>query len=509
MYTGPKIVRDNSLVLYYDDKNIKSYTGRPTTNIGINTYYSYNNVSGNVTSTLVATNEFYNGSIVYKQTLTPLDATGVSYLTNANNPGIGIYINSIGGGLANRYTGHSIFFKPMAQLFSTPIFTAYSNIAGWQSTNQYDILSDGWYRAKVIWYDTVTRTDNKYWAINPLYATIGVPIIIYWAGSFKEDLNSSYLSQYTTGTRSVTQGLVPLNQTKILPDLTAMTYDSNSNLFWNGTSSYVDCGNDTSLQLGSAITISAWVKLDSTGSGDGGNIVSKNVNSGFRFRVGPDYKLWWYVSGNLVTGGMVTPNTWIYLTVVGSGAGLKAYIDGILVASNTTPYAPTSPASGNFYIGTNGGGEYFNGKIGSVKVFNRVLSPSEILSDFKVTRVNYETVYWFAIATLYHRSGKQYEMITGTYPFVVGDRYRSDVGTYTLYSKIDSGSVVVGSLPTPNANNFRELYTNKTNYYKNRGTVKDVKVTRRNGVYSFEVIGLVEKYKTKGWYITKVLPYLP
>jgi hypothetical protein len=190
-YHSPQIPLDG-LVLAVDAANPQSFRGIPTTNLIANAELSiYNNVPGNVSVNLVSTSETYKGVTVWKQTLTALDSTGVSYLSNGNNPGIGTVIWGAGGGLANRYTGHSIFFKPTVAMHSSPIFTQYSNIPGWQSCCNYDDMGDGWFRANVIWFDTVTRTDGKFWAINPLSSTINVPIDIYWAGPFKEDRNDS------------------------------------------------------------------------------------------------------------------------------------------------------------------------------------------------------------------------------------------------------------------------------------------------------------------------------
>jgi hypothetical protein len=382
MYTGPKIVKDN-LLFYYDIGNVKSYTGRPTTNIGIDTYNNYNNVPANVTTTLVATSELYNGSIVYRQTLTPLNATGVSQLTNANNPGLGIFISNIGGGLANRSTGHSIFFKPMAPLFSTPILTNYSNIVGWQSSNQYDTLSDGWFRAKVIWYDTVTRTDSKYWAINPLYAKIGVPITIYWAGSFKEDLNSPYLSQYTTGTRSVTQGLLPLLGNTSL-DLTNMSYDSNTQLTFNGTSNYFDI--NQSFGILSQYTIE-YVSYTTVA---GKMPIAGRTNTAF-YKYGD--ASWYYTHGGVGAefyhGTSPSISGYMHCVITYDGANVRVYRNNNYAGAQVS--TGTANFSDGFKIGswTGAAGYFWNGTIPIVKIYNRALSSTEITNNYNTLRTRF------------------------------------------------------------------------------------------------------------------------
>ena len=207
--TGYSKVASSGLVFAYDTGDTyNSYLGRPTTNVNTYPLYIYNNVPGNVSSTLTATSDTYRGATVYRQTLTALDASGASYLSGGNNPGIGVYTYPGGGGNVNQYSGHSMFFKPTVAMSGTPIFTCYSNIGGWQSCGNVQDMGDGWFRAYVLWYDTVTRSDGKFWAINPLSTSVGQTVTIYWAGQFREDLNSTSISQFVNGSRSSTQGLI-------------------------------------------------------------------------------------------------------------------------------------------------------------------------------------------------------------------------------------------------------------------------------------------------------------
>jgi hypothetical protein len=234
---SPKVVTDG-LVFYYDMGNTqKSWKGVPTTNlnsgVGLSTYL---NTPSDVTSSLTLTGEFYRGSPIYKQVLTPITATGVGYLTNAGNPGIGV-VTGGGGGLAGRYTGHSIFFKaeagPTGLNSSSPIYTYYSNIGGWQSTGNFDNMGDGWYRANVIYYNASGGSDGKYWAINPAGAALNVPITIYWAGPFKEDRNdSAFVSPYVYSARSSTEAVVDLTG-DVLVTANNLTYNSDNTFTFN------------------------------------------------------------------------------------------------------------------------------------------------------------------------------------------------------------------------------------------------------------------------------------
>ena len=145
----------------------------------------------------------------------------------------------MGGSLiaANNY-GFSIYFKTNVPMASSPIFTHYSNIPGRQSTSQYEDMGDGWYKAKVVWYDTITRNDSKYRAINPLSATLNVPITVYRAGPFRENENRNYVSQYTNSTRSVTGALIDMTKNNIA-DVSNMSYDSNAQMYFDGINDYM------------------------------------------------------------------------------------------------------------------------------------------------------------------------------------------------------------------------------------------------------------------------------
>lgn len=207
-----------------------------------------------------------------------------------------------------------------------------------------------------------------------------VDIIDGYQPSIKELLSKSYSGWYdmigagTTGT--LTNGAVFNYSTKSID--------------FDGTNDYVDCGNPTSLQLSSQITMAAWVYPVSVTLN--GNIMSKNANAGYRFRIGSSNELWWYVSGNaLVSSNGVCPlNTWSYCVVTGDVSGLKMYLNGVLLTSNTTAFAPTAPASGNFYIGCYGiGSEVFNGKIANAQVYNRALTAAEVNTNFQASRDRY------------------------------------------------------------------------------------------------------------------------
>ena len=388
-HAGPDIV-ENGLVFCYDMSNTqKSWKGKPTTNLVNDSMSIYNNVPGHVTASLTTTGELYQGANIYKLTLTPATSTGVSYLTAGNNPGIGVFSNG-GGGLANRYTGHSIFFKPTVPMHSSPIFTSYSNIVGWQSSTNYYGVGDGWYRAHVIWYDTTTRSDGKFWAINPATATINVPIVTYWAGPFKEDRNdSAFVSQYVISSRSNTQAILDLTNNNTIT-ASNLSYNSDGFFSFDGTDDYLSL---PSLNLQRDFTLECWTYITGDGSGlfgQGGYVTGQGLHILWNAQGNRGMIFGMYANDLDSPSYTLTYNTWHHFVFTyNHSTYLKQFhADGLLFNSNTgTVYSGT----GQFNIGAIYGSPSTpaKGKISNVKIYNRVLSAAEIAQNFNATRRRY------------------------------------------------------------------------------------------------------------------------
>jgi hypothetical protein len=382
----------DGLVFHFDTKSERSYLGAVTTNLtsetSIGAGSNYNNVGANVTTVLSQTSELYKGVPVWKQTLTPLDASGVSWLSNGNNPGLGV-VTGGGGGLANRYTGHSIYFKPTVQMHSSPIFTSYSNIGGWQSSTNYDLQPDGWYRAHVIWYDTVTRSDGKYWAINPLSAIANVPIVIYWAAPFKEDSNrSTFVSPFAQygNPRSVTGALLDMTGTTTI-NLTNAAYDNAGNTTFDGTGYFYTSTPVLPLANGTPLTLIAWCKPTNLSGWQtvlGTHASWRQIgflNSNFYFGGNAGG------GNNFISGGSVSNNNWYMLAMVYDGGTTGyGYLNGTLAASGNI--GSNGAQNGAQVIGSyhTGGYEKFQGSIQKCMVYNRALTSAEIFQNYNASK---------------------------------------------------------------------------------------------------------------------------
>ena len=157
---------------------------------------------------------------------------------------------------------------------------------------------------------------------------------------------------------------------------------------FDGTDDYA-YSNSTSFDITGNVTINSWIRHDGTGS-TVGNYISNSANSGYRMRRNGanGSNLWIYASGNAVNGGAIYDDIWYMVTGVFSSTGLRAYINGVLVGSNTTAYS--SSFGGDFFIGAYAVGlEIFGGDIASAQVYSSALTASEILQNFNAQKTRF------------------------------------------------------------------------------------------------------------------------
>ena len=165
-------------------------------------------------------------------------------------------------------------------------------------------------------------------------------------------------------------------------------------LSFDGTSSYVDLGNPTALQLTGSMTWSAWVNAAANPPDDGQIIAKSNGSSGWQFKTSPDTGP--HTFGVAVSSSSTKMiqrysktvralNTWYYVAGVynASAKTLDIYVNGVLddgVLKGTVPSSQHN-VSVNVNIGRRAGGFYFNGIIDEVRVYNRALTQVEIQTD--------------------------------------------------------------------------------------------------------------------------------
>ena len=398
---SPSVVKDG-LTFYYDMYNRRdSWKGEPTTNLlPINTVlYAYNNVPQNVNVTIVKTDELFQGAPIWRQTITPINATGVNQLTALNNPGIGVY-HVAGGGSANQFVGFSICYRPRVVMHTTPLRTTQSNIVGHGSgdvggdrTLPYD---DGWLRGVVVWNNTVTLGDLRHWGICPRSVVLNSPIEVDWALPFREvrpDGNS--VSVPTVSSRPVDQSVLDITRNHTIT-VNSLTCNVQGDFRFNGTTdslavSTINLGNGTV-----PWTVSAWVRPDRYASTLGQESIMSNSLGGpvaAVLSITQGCAAYWVYQNqwNLNRGNQyLIDGQHYHITWVNNANGtMNIYINGELDATFPDVTITTGSSNPMNMIGGSWAGR-FMGSIPVVMRYTRALTQAEIKQNYLVhkDRVN-------------------------------------------------------------------------------------------------------------------------
>jgi hypothetical protein len=163
-------------------------------------------------------------------------------------------------------------------------------------------------------------------------------------------------------------------------------------LSFNGTSSYVDLGNPTALQLTGSMTVEAWVKAAANPADDGQIVAKASNNGGWQLKTSPDtgpHTFGMQVAGSSLgqrySNTVRALNTWYHIAGVynASTKAIDVYVNGVLDSGTLRGTVPASQIlqSVNVNIGRRTSGYYFNGVIDEIRIYNRALSQTEIQND--------------------------------------------------------------------------------------------------------------------------------
>jgi len=164
-------------------------------------------------------------------------------------------------------------------------------------------------------------------------------------------------------------------------------------LSFDGTNDYVALGN---LDItGSALTISGWFKADTFQTNVDTRFVSKansTAESGHWWMLGQTNSGNDVLRARLKTGGITStliassgtliPGTWFHAALTYDGSMMRLYKDGVLVGSMTKTGSLDTNSSVAVNFGRNpDGSNHLDGVLDDVRIYNRALSVSEIVSD--------------------------------------------------------------------------------------------------------------------------------
>lgn len=180
-----------------------------------------------------------------------------------------------------------------------------------------------------------------------------------------------------------------------------LTFSQNI-LNFNGSNSDVNIADNAILEPGSGSwAIEVWFK----NAGTSGTVIGKYRNGGGSQDISYALRLRGSGSiradfGNGSTAQITDeysfdPNTWVQMVYVWdkTNNNIYTYSNGILRQTKAiTLSGSILNGSTNLYIGSYNGGEYsqyFNGKIGIVRIYNKALSSAEVLVNFNANKLTY------------------------------------------------------------------------------------------------------------------------
>ncbi len=166
-------------------------------------------------------------------------------------------------------------------------------------------------------------------------------------------------------------------------------------LEFDGKDDYIEVPDSKSLDIDKKVSIEAWVKPKSL-MDDGEGVVCKSNNIG----TSPVYGIYIYYGGmagfqiftkdigvfGLSTNFSLPINNWSHIVGTYDGSKMKIYLNGInKMTINLRGTGIIETNDQKLYIGFHSGNikKYFNGTIDEIRIYNNVLSSSEIDSHYR------------------------------------------------------------------------------------------------------------------------------
>ena len=162
----------------------------------------------------------------------------------------------------------------------------------------------------------------------------------------------------------------------------------NGSLDFDDTNDYVSVADHARLDLTNRLSISFWVNTDAN---EADNVV---VSKGASYEVGinadGDIYYWEGTNTNDDGSARILTGTWHHVTITNDETTLTYYVDGEQTATDTVNVTIGADNTTVLYIGHDGvGGNYFDGQIDEVKIFNYVLSATQVKQVFNSGSVRF------------------------------------------------------------------------------------------------------------------------
>lgn len=395
---GPNKKGEESLVFGFDLKDLRnSYKGRPTTNLFPDGHFPGGNDmstegGSNPTNEIVYMKKNPGDSkYVLKQTMGNANTEYQISLTNQLQPST-TYCLSGWYAESPDYSGDSRMFHCRA----------------YSSAGNHISLGAGLYnvvRTKevggLIWkycYATITTpsdySNNFNWYVG--YSSTSYSGARYYTNLMIEE--GSTPSQYARGTRTASQGLRDLKN-NLSVDLSNVSFDSDVEMDFDGTNDYVTVGTATDFYFGTGdFTVEAVITPTDDGNGWTG-VVNKGGSGATGFAMS------YYANGNgtmtlymdidapdnthYASGLLTSGETYHIVMVYDRDTAGYVYNNGVLTHTHTglSGQNQSINEARPLRLGCYDNTQWFmDGKIHSVKIYNRVITASEVKANYNAIK---------------------------------------------------------------------------------------------------------------------------
>ena len=374
-HSGPNTLGESNLVFAYDTGDIEnSYKGEPTVNL-ID--------SVNFTSDIASWNAQEN-VIITRNQLNPIGVIDNSCLKIHPNSGSDNYMGVRGVKFASSGTNHTFSFWAKGN----KVYNNFPINFGVYQVQRYINITKDWQYFTVQTGAGVTFTDHTIHFGGWGTWTDTEFDLYLWHPQLEL---KSHATPFTTGTRSVTQGLLDLTNNSTI-NLSTVSFDSSAQMTFDGTDDTVSVPSYSAIELVDNVSIEyVYMRLSTDPILD--VIANKYHNTGWELfcQTGNTFALagrngdgTYYSTAN--PAYTIQNNKYYHLVAIKEALSWRLYVNGELYAYLTANSIGTWSNTGILQIGGEGAGYFPNMKLPVLKIYNRVLTASEISINFNAIK---------------------------------------------------------------------------------------------------------------------------
>jgi hypothetical protein len=196
-------------------------------------------------------------------------------------------------------------------------------------------------------------------------------------------------TSFVGGTRSVTQGLLDFAGRSTI-DLSNVSFDSSSQMEFDGTDDFIDLGSSTIWNLGQNGTIETVVRREGSVSTNHRIWCTFNNSSHLDAYLDAETGGLYLHGGAVGTNTQIPLNQYLHIIVRYSGGTITIWYNGTSqsLTGTTTGYNITNPSYTTLYLGryVDASGYRWDGRIAGFKIYNRALTDSEIRANYNAIK---------------------------------------------------------------------------------------------------------------------------